>query len=85
MSTETTEDYPKSRKVRKEDGTIMYLWGRQLHNWEGPALIHIENKIADYYVYGIKFSKDKWLDAKKDQVGLPFWKSTSDKIENKRF
>lgn len=76
--------YPKSRKVRKPDGTVMYLWGNQLHSWEGPALINPETKVVEYYVFGIKYTKEKWLEAKKDQVGLPHYKSSSSKIENMR-
>ena len=80
METIAKEEYPKSRKVRRADGTVMYLWGKQLHNWDGPALVDVEKKLVEYYIYGIKFTKDKWLEAKKDQVGLPFYKSSSSKI-----
>ena len=31
--------FPQSRKLKKVDGTIAYVWDGKLHNWEGHALI----------------------------------------------
>ena len=39
MSIETGQKFPKSRRLKKADGTIAYTWDQKLHNWEGPALI----------------------------------------------
>ena len=80
------EDYPKKKKITTKDGTIMHLWGRQLHSWEGPALIPQGNKkLEEYYIYGIKYSKDKWTLAKKEQNGLPYFKSSMKLEDGARF
>lgn len=80
------EEYPKSRKIKTADGTIMHLWGKSLHSWEGPALIPKNNKkLEEYYVYGIKYTKDKWLEAKKEQAGLPWYKSSMKTQDGARF
>ena len=36
---EKSTPFPKSRKLKKADGTIAYLWDNKLHNWDGPAYI----------------------------------------------
>ena len=80
------EEYPKQRKITIKDGTIMHLWGKKLHNWEGPAVIPQGNKkLEEYYIFGIKYSKDKWALAKKEQSGLPFYKSSMKLDEGNRF
>lgn len=78
------------KKIKTKDGTIMHYTNiegiNKLHNWDGPALIpQGNNKLSEYYVYGIKYSKDKWDQAKKDQVGLPFYKSSMKLDEGNRF
>lgn len=79
------ETYPKQRTVKTE-GKVMHLWGRVMHNWEGPALIDLNDpKKSEYYVFGIKYSKEKWLEAKKDQIGLPFFKTSTGKQSGERF
>jgi len=30
------------------------------HNTKGPAIVNKKQGIADYYLYGIKLSKDDW-------------------------
>ena len=50
----------------EEDGTITETHAEEMngilktHNIKGPALINKENKIKDYYLYGVKLSKDDW-------------------------
>lgn len=71
-----TIPFPKSRKLKKEDGTIAYSWDGKLHNWDGPALIDPDgNKI--YALYGIEMSKDKWKETKSQREGLPYYKNPS--------
>ena len=68
------------RKVTTADKTVMYVWDGKLHNWEGPARIpQGDKKKAEYYINGIKYSKEEWKDRKKDREGLPFYKRTSSK------
>ena len=48
------DEWPKSQKLKKADGTIAYVWDNKLHNWDGPALIPEGNmKKREYYLYGI--------------------------------
>ena len=57
--------FPQSRKLKKADGTIAYVWDGKLHNWEGYALIPegIE-KNGEYHLYGIKHTKEEWKEAR---------------------
>lgn len=70
----------ESRKLRKADGTVMYVWNNKLHNWDGPALIPGDDKKkAEYYLFGIKYSKEEWESRKKDVNGVPFHKTSAGK------
>ena len=44
----------------------------RMHSTEGPALIYSkeENKASEYYIYGIKYSKSKWLDLVNQQKAV---------------
>ena len=68
-----------SKKLTKEDGTILFVLNGKLHNVEGPALIPQGNeKLAEYYLNGIKYDKKKWKQAiTKDCNGIPFHKSAT--------
>ena len=70
--------FPQSRKLKKADGTIAYVWDGKLHNWEGYALIPegIE-KNGEYHLYGIKHTKEEWKEARSQREGLPYYKSQS--------
>ena len=35
------------------------------HNSKGPAIINKEQKIKEYYLYGIKMKKDEWEKKRK--------------------
>ena len=70
--TKETNEWPISQVLKKADGTIAYVWDGKLHNWEGPALIPKgDNKKAEYYLYGIKYSIEKHKEAIRQQSGLP--------------
>ncbi len=85
MKKESTP-WPQSKKTVSEDGTIVYSWDGKMHNWEGMAFIpQGDNKKGEYYVYGIKYTKDKWLEAKKEQQGLPWFKSSIGKSSGARY
>ena len=50
----------------EEDGSITYTHAEKCgdilktHNIKGPALINKEQKIKEYYLYGVKLTKDDW-------------------------
>jgi len=78
-------EWPKSQKLKKADGTIAYIWDGKLHNWEGPALIPEGNeKKAEYHLYGIQFSKEDHKEAIRNQTGLPWYKQPAPKGQNHR-
>lgn len=61
-----------TKKLVTKDGTVMHYWNGKLHCWEGAALIPQGNlKKAEYYLFGIKHTKDKWMEAKRDTIGVP--------------
>ena len=78
MSTKEKIPFPQSRKLTRPDGTIAYTWDGKMHNWEGPAFIPEGNKRkSEYYLYGIKMSKDEWSEARSQREGLPYYKNQS--------
>jgi antitoxin component YwqK of YwqJK toxin-antitoxin module len=64
----------QTKKFTSPDGTVRYIKDGKLHNWEGPALITPEGK-EEYYINGTQHTKDSYKKAKKDGVGLPWYKS----------
>ena len=69
------EDFPKFKKLRTPEGTIAYYWDGKLHNWEGPALIpEGNNRLREYYIYGIKHSEEGWKEARRSGKGMPWYK-----------
>jgi len=71
-----TTKYQPSKKLKKEDGTIAYVWEGKLHNWEGPAYIPGgDNRKREYYIHGIKYSEDGWKEARRNREGLPWFKN----------
>ena len=72
------EKFEKGRKVRTKDETIMYVFDGKLHNWDGPALIPEGNeRKREYYLYGIKHTKDEWSEIRQQREGLPYYKNQS--------
>lgn len=62
----------KLRSLKTPDGkTITYFDGK-LHNWEGPSIQHpLEDRKKDeYHLYGIPYTKDEWLEARRDRNGV---------------
>jgi hypothetical protein len=77
------------KKLVTSDKTIVHyisLGGvNKFHNWDGPAYIPQGNKrLAEYYLFGIKYSKEEWLDRKKDVNGVPFYKTSVGKSAGAR-
>lgn len=74
--------FPQSRKLSKPDGTIAYTWDGKMHNWEGPAYIPEGNtRKAEYYLYGVKMTKEEWQEARSQREGLPYYKNQSMKAK----
>jgi hypothetical protein len=73
------------KKMKSTDGTIVYYLDGKIHNWDGPALIPQGNKrLAEYYLFGIKHTKEQWEEKKKDVNGQPFYKTSVGKAAGAR-
>jgi hypothetical protein len=73
------------KKMKTGDGTIIYYLDGKIHNWDGPAFIPQGNKrLAEYYLFGIKHTKDQWEEKKKDVHGQPFYKTSVGKSAGAR-
>ena len=78
-----------TKVLRTGDGTRVHYSDidgvNKLHNWDGPAIIpQGNNRLAEYYIYGIKYSKEEWVDRKRDTNGLPWFKTAIGKASNSR-
>ena len=62
------------KKYTSTEGVVRYMKDGKLHNWEGPALITPEGK-KEYFINGTQHTKDSHKKARKDGVGLPWYKS----------
>ena len=72
---EVEEGWPSSTTFTDLEGTTYFLWGKKLHNWDGPALISSDKK--EYYLYGIQYSQEEWKEFKTQWSGLPWYKTPS--------
>eukprot|EP01050_Picozoa_sp_SAG11_P000888 SAG11_NODE_33_length_22289_cov_12.857999_19_plen_73_part_00 len=61
------EEYTIKKYTREEeDGskTIIHALNcsgvLKTHNPKGPAVVNKDQKLAEHYLYGIKYSKDDW-------------------------
>jgi hypothetical protein len=73
------------KKIKTTDGSIIYYLNGKMHNWDGPAFIPQGNKrLAEYYLFGIKHTKDQWEEKKKDVNGQPFYKTSAGKAAGAR-
>ena len=75
----------ETKKLKTEDGTIVYYLDGKMHNFDGPAYLPQGNKrAAEYYVFGVKFTKDQFDSIKKDNNGVPFYKTAAGKAAGAR-
>jgi hypothetical protein len=73
------------KKMKSTDGSIVYHLNGKMHNWDGPAFIPQGNKrLAEYYLFGIKHTKEQWEEKKKDVNGQPFYKTSAGKAAGAR-
>lgn len=76
QDTYESSPWPKTQNFTSSDGTRYITWDGKLHNWDGPALIPQGNsKLAEYHLYGIKYSLEDWKEMKKQWEGLPWYKT----------
>lgn len=61
------------KTLRTVEGTVMHLFcqpGKNPvpHSIDGPAIKYPKSakRSDEYFIYGVKYSKDKWLEAKND-------------------
>ena len=74
------EKWGNGKMLKQKDGTIAYVWDNKLHNWDGPALIPEGNeRKAEYYLYGIKYSKSEFKEVVRNRTGLPWYKQPAPK------
>jgi hypothetical protein len=70
----------ETKKLKSADGTIAFYWNGKMHNWDGPAYIpQGDKRKAEYYLFGVKCTKDEWIEAKRDVNGVPFHKTAAGK------
>lgn len=77
------QPYAIERKLtRMSDGAVGLTLDGRLHSWEGPALTYPKEskQKPEYYIYGIQYDKETWLELKNGGDGLPFFKSASMKV-----
>ena len=79
----------ETQRLVEADGTVVHYVRingiNKMHNWDGAALIPQGNKRqAEYYLFGIKYSKDQWLEFKKNVNGVPFYKTAAGKAAGAR-
>jgi len=75
----------ETKRLKTADGTIAYYWENKMHNWDGPAYIPQGNKrAAEYWLFGVKKTKEQWEDAKKDIHGQPFYKTSAGRASGTR-
>lgn len=79
------ENSSEVKCIKTADGTIIYYLNGKMHNWDGPALLPQGNtKNAEYYLFGIKHTKEQWEIKKKDINGQPFHKTAAGKASGAR-
>ena len=79
------KDSSEVKYVKTADGTIIYYLNGKIHNWDGPAFLPQGNtKNAEYYLFGIKHTKEQWEIKKKDVNGQPFYKTAVGKASGAR-
>ena len=79
----------ETQRIKTSDGTVAHyieISGvNKMHNWDGAALLPQGNKREDeYYLFGIKMSKDEWLERKADGNGIPWYKTAAGKQSGAR-
>jgi hypothetical protein len=58
------------KRLKSVDGRIVHYLDGKLHNWEEPAVVHPDGK-KEYWLFGIQYTKDEFMDRKRDTNGVP--------------
>ena len=66
------ENTLKSKTITTADGTKMTLFNGKLHSWDHAAIQYPKDpkKKDEYYLYGLRKTKDEWKEAKRDWNGV---------------
>jgi len=78
-----------TKRLRTADGTIVYYMTingiNKMHNWDGAAYIPQGNKRkAEYHIFGIQYTKEQWMNFRKESNGVPFYKTAAGKAAGAR-
>jgi len=79
----------ETKRLKTADGTVVHYINvdgtNKMHNWESAAYIPggVRSK-AEYYLFGFRYSKDEFLDRKRDGIGEPFYKTSVGKAAGAR-
>jgi hypothetical protein len=66
----------QQKRLRTPEGDVVYYMNNKMHNWDGPAFLPGgDERKGEYYINGIKYTKDEWEAIKRDGDGLPWYKS----------
>lgn len=84
-----TDTSLETKRIKTSDGTILNYVNiggiNKLHNIDGAAILPQGNKrSAEYYLFGIRYTRDKWEEAKKNTNGVPFYKTSIGKASGAR-
>ena len=79
----------ETKKLITAGGTVAHYISidgvLKMHNWDGAAFLPQGNKRqAEYYLFGIKHTKEQWEEKKKDVNGLPWYKTAAGKAMGAR-
>jgi hypothetical protein len=68
----SNQDY-KTRTLTTPEGTTITYFDGKLHSWDKPALKYPKGskQKSEYYLYGIQYTKDEWIEARRDRNGVP--------------
>lgn len=61
-----------TKRLKSPDGIIRIIFDSKLHSWDEPALQYPKEmrKKDEYYLYGIQYTKDQWIEQKRDRNGV---------------
>jgi hypothetical protein len=59
-----------TKRLRTPEGMVVYYWNGRIHNHDDAAIIHPDGK-KEYYLFGFKYTKEEWLDRKREEKGIP--------------